>query len=35
MLCIRVRDNLINHLSEHFSNVHCQGSAVNSSSSGQ
>ena len=32
MLCVRVRDNLINNLSENFSDVHCPGGVVSSSS---
>jgi hypothetical protein len=35
MLCLRVRENLINHLSENFSDVHCHGGTVSSSSSGR
>jgi hypothetical protein len=33
MLCGSVRDNLINHLSENFSDVHCPGGFLSSSSS--
>ena len=32
MLCVNIRDNLINHLSENFSDVHCPGVVVSSSS---